>query len=294
MSLPDDREILEVLGDDSTPLGKVDGTNAMIGQVAKALNEATGLLRGPQRVVPLIQKLVSDKMRSHIRATASVLLHDDQAAQTETLNSIAALDSRRSAPRWRHCGLLQLAHADIRNLTRRLPATSSRRCTISRMPLTTSVALVAAERATRWLLSLQMPTGAFPGGLHGGAAQALGLQYRPDPARIGSRLRGDEPSRNPESGRRCWRLAGPNAAGGRIVVRAGRISGSGAHVLQHGGVGARGVVGAHREIVNSTGGREKSGLGIVTLPRERLDRWHQSAWPPELSALHRLCAAGRS
>jgi hypothetical protein len=28
--------------------------------------------------------------------------------------------------------------------------------------------LAAAERATQWLLSIQMPTGAFPGGLHGG------------------------------------------------------------------------------------------------------------------------------
>jgi hypothetical protein len=33
-------------------------------------------------------------------------------------------------------------------------------------------AVTSAEAATRWLLSLQMPTGAFPGGLHGSAQQA--------------------------------------------------------------------------------------------------------------------------
>ena len=34
-------------------------------------------------------------------------------------------------------------------------------------------AVSVAESATRWLLSLQMPTGAFPGGLHGGLACLL-------------------------------------------------------------------------------------------------------------------------
>jgi len=36
---------------------------AMTGQIAKALTEAAGLLRGPQRMIPLIQKLVFDKAR---------------------------------------------------------------------------------------------------------------------------------------------------------------------------------------------------------------------------------------
>ncbi len=37
--------------------------NAMTGQIDKVLTEARGLLRAPHRVVPLVQKLVSDKLR---------------------------------------------------------------------------------------------------------------------------------------------------------------------------------------------------------------------------------------
>jgi hypothetical protein len=46
-------------------------------------------------------------------------------------------------------------------------------------------AVSVARRATRWLLSLQMPTGAFPGGLHGG-----GLQSQPSVFNTGQILQG--------------------------------------------------------------------------------------------------------
>ena len=67
-------------------LGKVDGTNATIGQIAKALNEAAGLLRGPQRVVPLIQKLVSDKIRVTFEQKHLYSYTTTKRSSTETLN----------------------------------------------------------------------------------------------------------------------------------------------------------------------------------------------------------------
>jgi len=48
-------------------------------------------------------------------------------------------------------------------------------------------AAVAAERATQWLLSLQMSTGAFPGGLHSGSH---GTEAQPSVFNTGQVLQG--------------------------------------------------------------------------------------------------------
>src|SRR5580704_8877906 len=81
------------------------------------------------------------------------------------------------------------------------------------------------------------------------------------------------------------------------MVRTSRVSEYCPHLLQHGSVGNGGTLGTCRRSRRSTlspVGGEKSELGIASLPQKRLGRWHQSARPPELSALHRIRASGRS
>ena len=133
----------------------------------EALTEATGLLRGPQRVVPLIQKLVSDKLRvtfeqRHLYSYTTTKRRQRRSARTHCCAGFSTRNAPMAALR-----LTIACSRDTRNPTLRSPATSFRRCTILRMQPANDDAVGAAERATRWLLSLQMPTGAFPGGLHG-------------------------------------------------------------------------------------------------------------------------------
>jgi prenyltransferase/squalene oxidase-like repeat protein len=143
--------------------------NAMMDQVSKSLTEATGLLRGPQRVVPLIQKLASDKLRvtfeqRHLYSYATV-----QRDSGEALNSLLRwiLDAQRpDGGIAAYYSLLTGYSESYPEVTGYIVPTLYDFARASRDEGT----VVAAERATRWLLSLQMPGGAFPGGLHGGAA----------------------------------------------------------------------------------------------------------------------------
>jgi hypothetical protein len=138
--------------------------NAITGQVAKALTEATGLLRGPQRVVRLVPKLLSDKLRMIFEQR-----HLYSYARTEQASGVAL----NSSLRW---------ILDAQGPDGGMPAYYSLLSGYSKpYPEVTGYivrtlydfahatggdgAVVAAERATRWLLSLQMSTGAFPGGL---------------------------------------------------------------------------------------------------------------------------------
>jgi Prenyltransferase and squalene oxidase repeat len=139
--------------------------NAMTGQIAKALTEATGLLRGPQRALPLIQKLVSDKLRvtfeqRHLYSYATI-----SHASGDTLISLLhwILDAQHPDGGIAAYYSLLTGYSDsypevtgyiVPTLYDFAQATGDDR------------AIVAAQRATRWLLSLQMPSGAFPGGLH--------------------------------------------------------------------------------------------------------------------------------
>jgi len=141
--------------------------NAMTGQIAKALTEATGLLRGPQRVVRLIQKLLSDKLRIIFEPR-----HLYSYARTKQASGVAL----HSSLRWildaqRPDGGIAAYYSLLTGYSESYPeATGYIVPTLYDFAHATGGdgAVVAAERATRWLLSLQMPTGAFPGGLHAG------------------------------------------------------------------------------------------------------------------------------
>ena len=152
----------------------------MIGRTAKALTEAAGLVRGPQRVLPLIHRLTHDKIRvtfdrRHLYSYATTTRPTSDAMELlirwlldaqRADGGIAAYYSLLTGysesypevtgyviPTLFDYSQLDFAHSD------------------SAQPTQHESATVAAERAIQWLLSLQMPTGAFPGGLHGSSSE---------------------------------------------------------------------------------------------------------------------------
>lgn len=144
--------------------------NAMTRQLAKALTEAAGLLRGPQRAFPLIQKLVSHTLRVTFEQRHLYSYSTTQRASEETLNLLLRWirDAQHSdGGIAAYYSLLTGYSKSYPEVTGYIVPTLYDFAHISGNP---GVA-AAAERATQWLLSLQMPTGAFPAGLHGTEAQ---------------------------------------------------------------------------------------------------------------------------
>ena len=139
-------------------------------QVAQGLRELTGLLRGPQRVAPLIQKLVSDKVR---------LTFEQHHLYSYATTKRASSDVLQSLLRWiieaqRPDGGIAAYYSLLTGFSKSYPEVTGyivpTLYDISHLAADSN-AVVAAERATRWLLSLQMPTGAFLAGLHGSVEQ---------------------------------------------------------------------------------------------------------------------------
>jgi hypothetical protein len=138
---------------------------AATGQLAKALAEATGLLRGPQRLVPLIHKLASDKLGSTFEQRHLYSYTKTKRASGEVLNSVIRwiLDAQRSD------GGIAAYYSLLTGYSESYPEVTGYIIpTLYDYARATNDigAITVAERSTRWLLSLQMPTGAFPGGLH--------------------------------------------------------------------------------------------------------------------------------
>jgi len=139
--------------------------NVMSTRADRVLNEAAGLVRAPQRVVPLVSKLVADELRTVFEYRH---LHSYAAA------TIPTADALRSIVDW----ILRAQQADggIAAYYSLLTGYSDSYPEVTGYIIPTlydfgdltkqAAPRNAAERATRWLLSLQMPSGAFPGGLH--------------------------------------------------------------------------------------------------------------------------------
>ena len=140
--------------------------NERIRKIAKAMTEATGLLRRPQRALPLIQRLVSDKLRVTFEQRHLYSYTTIRQPSVDVLNSLLRwiLDAQRPD------GGIAAYYSLLTGYSQSYPEVTGYLVpTLYDFARSTpdGLAVAAAERATSWLLSLQMPTGAFPGGLHG-------------------------------------------------------------------------------------------------------------------------------
>jgi hypothetical protein len=136
----------------------------------KVLTEATGLLRAPQRALPLAQKLLSDKFRVTIERRHLYSYATTKYPTADVLNSVIRWIIEAQRPDGgipAYYSLLTGYSESYPEVTGYIVPTLYDFAQASH----NTAALASAERATDWLLSLQMPTGAFPGGLHGPEAQ---------------------------------------------------------------------------------------------------------------------------
>ena len=155
---------------DAATREKEDRGSAPPSFAAKALTEATGLLRAPQRVFPLIQKLVSDGVRTSFEQKHLYSFATTKRSSAVTLDLVL---------RWiftaqRSDGGIAAYYSLLTGYSESYPEVTGyivpTLYEFARMH-GDGAAVAAAERATNWLLSLQTPAGAFPGGLHGSKLQ---------------------------------------------------------------------------------------------------------------------------
>lgn len=138
----------------------------MIGRIYKAATEASGLIQGPQRVPYLFYKVAHDSVRSRF---ALRHLYSYTITRRQTDEALAGLIS------W----MLRAQRADggIAAYYSLLTGYSESYPEVTGYIIPTLYdfsrthhredARKAAERATEWLLSIQLKSGAFAGGLHG-------------------------------------------------------------------------------------------------------------------------------
>lgn len=159
------------MGDSSAAPKFEERAPATPGRTAKAFAELTGLLRNPQRAFPLMRRLVSDGLRVTFESRHLYSYASTKHATAETLNSIMRwlLNAQRTD------GGIAAYYSLLTGYSESYPEVTG-----YIIPTLYDFAyasgnvdyIAAAERATRWLLSLQMPNGAFPGGLHGSEPEA--------------------------------------------------------------------------------------------------------------------------
>jgi hypothetical protein len=167
--------------------GNNNGNNHdMTAQIARALIEATGLLRGPQRIGSLVQKVVSDKLRITFEQRHLYSYTKTNRPSDETLNALLRWILHAQRPDGgiaAYYSLLTGYSESYPEVTGYIVPTLYDFATMTN----DGQAAVAAERATQWLLSLQMSTGAFPGGLHSGSH---GTEAQPSVFNTGQVLQG--------------------------------------------------------------------------------------------------------
>jgi len=139
--------------------------NFMTTKTVRVLTEAVGLLRAPQRIIPLFSKLASDELRTTFEHRH---LYSYVASTIPTANAL------RSVVDWifraqRPDGGIAAYYSYLTGYSESYPEVTGYIIpTLYDFGRVTGdlSARHAAYLATDWLLSLQMTSGAFPGGLH--------------------------------------------------------------------------------------------------------------------------------
>ena len=133
-------------------------------KAAKAAREAAGLLRAPQRVLPLISRVISDGLKTSFHQQNLYSYASTTRQSAEVLQSVIRWivnAQREDGGIAAFYGLMSGYSASYPEVTGYIIPTLY---DFAHLTGDRSVILVA-EAATKWLLSLQMPSGAFPGGL---------------------------------------------------------------------------------------------------------------------------------
>jgi hypothetical protein len=134
------------------------------GRTRKGLTEVSRLLRGPQRIFPLFFKLASDELRTRFEQRHLYAYTSTEIPTADALPAVVRwiTDAQRSdggiAAYYSLLGGYSDSYAEVTGyivptLYDFVHLTEDRN------------ARAVAESATAWLLSVQMPSGAFPGGL---------------------------------------------------------------------------------------------------------------------------------
>jgi hypothetical protein len=140
--------------------------NFMTTKAVRVLTEAAGLLRAPQRILPLFSKLASDELRTTF---------EHRHLYSYVASTIPTADALRSVVDWifraqRPDGGIAAYYSYLTGYSESYPEVTGYIIpTLYDFGRLTGdlAARHAAYLATDWLLSLQMTSGAFPGGLHG-------------------------------------------------------------------------------------------------------------------------------
>ncbi|MGA7909862.1 MAG: prenyltransferase/squalene oxidase repeat-containing protein [Candidatus Sulfotelmatobacter sp.] len=140
--------------------------DVMIGRAAKALREGSGLFRRPQRVFPLARRLAADKLH---------VTFEPRHLYSYTTTRRPTGDMLKLLLRWildaqQPDGGIAAYYSLLRGFSESYPEVTGYIVpTLYDFSHLTGdgAATLAAQRCTGWLVSLQMPSGAFPAGLHG-------------------------------------------------------------------------------------------------------------------------------
>jgi hypothetical protein len=142
-------------------------------RITWALTEVTGLLRRPQRAIPLVGRVVSDKLRVTFEQRHLYSYTTTKRASGDALNSLVrwVLDAQRpDGGIAAYYSLLTGYSQSYPEVTGYIVPTLYDFVRAAGHEEEHESAVAAAERATCWLLTLQSSSGSFPGGLQGVAA----------------------------------------------------------------------------------------------------------------------------
>ena len=157
-------------------------------KTGRVLSETAGLLRGPQRIIPLVAKIAADKLKSTVEHRHLYSYATTTVPTARALRSVVAWILHAQRPG----GGIAAYYSLLTGYSDSYPEVTGYIIpTLYDFGHLTGdlVARHAAYLATEWLLSLQMPSGAFPGGLHR-SGRAVGPDARPSVFNTGQILQG--------------------------------------------------------------------------------------------------------